>query len=371
MACSSARASRAPIAGSGPRSSDCSDVIAVSRPKTVMNHGMPAAKRGRRNSPVRMRSAAKSAIERSKARRRLSQPPRTRGTRSVHAATTSPSVSRSSVRCSASSASVSGSSEGTTSTVRSQRSWGSRERSKTAPPSSIRPSWERTIRVLRSPAGSTIRICLRASSYVAGAAGGRSGAFKGSPSAKSWSLTEMMSAKSAASSSETSKSSRCMLSFRIAIRSCMPEPTNRSREMESASCGRLSKLAFRRKKAAAKCSTRPDDSRSRGDPCTESRRRERNRVSCAKKPLVSAAMSPRSSDMQNVDPSRIVNTRDDRHVLRTTLAPLDCASALTTISSTLTCNGRVRANMTQSATSSGVTGSTPSYTAFAASASPR
>ena len=124
----------------------------MSRPNTVMNQGMPAAKSGRRNSPVRMRSAARSAIERSNARRRLSQPPRTRGTRSVQAATTSPSVSRSSLRCSASSASVSGSSEGTTSTVRSQRSWGSSESSNVAPPSWIRPCCERTIRVLRSPA---------------------------------------------------------------------------------------------------------------------------------------------------------------------------------------------------------------------------
>ena len=113
-------ASRAPIAGSGPRSSDCSEVIAVSRPKTVMNHGMPAAKSGRRNSPVRIRRAARSAIDRSNARRRLSQPPRTRGTRSVHAATTSPSVSRSSLRCSTGgSGSASASSDGTTSTVRS------------------------------------------------------------------------------------------------------------------------------------------------------------------------------------------------------------------------------------------------------------
>ncbi len=32
-------------------------------------------------------------------------------------------------------------------------------------------------------------------------------------------------------------------------------------------------------------------------------------MSCAKKPLVSAAMSPRSSEMQNVDPSRIVSKR--------------------------------------------------------------
>ena len=47
-----------------------------------------------------MRRAARSAIERSNARRRLSQPPRTRGTRSVQAAATSLAVSRSSSSCS-------------------------------------------------------------------------------------------------------------------------------------------------------------------------------------------------------------------------------------------------------------------------------
>ena len=55
---------------------------------------------------------------------------------------------------------------------------------------------------------------------------------------------------------------------------------------------------------------------------------------------------------------------------RTIRAPLDCWSALITISSTFTCNGRVSANRMQSATSSGVMGSTPSYTAAACSASP-
>ncbi len=72
-ACSSVSASSAPIAISGPRSSVCNDVIAVSRPKTVMNHGIPAAKSGRRNWPVRIRKAARSPIERSNERRRLSQ----------------------------------------------------------------------------------------------------------------------------------------------------------------------------------------------------------------------------------------------------------------------------------------------------------
>ena len=37
--------------------------------------------------------------------------------------------------------------------------------------------------------------------------------------------------------------------------------------------------------------------------------RERKRVSCVKKPLVASPTSPMSSQMQNVDPSRIVNMR--------------------------------------------------------------
>ena len=65
--------------------------------------------------------------------------------------------------------------------------------------------------------------------------------------------------------------------------------------------------------------------------------------------------------MQKVDPSRIVSPVNiDAGYFRTMRAPLDCASAFTTISSMFTCAGRVTANMTQSATSSGVTGSRPS-----------
>ena len=64
--------------------------------------------------------------------------------------------------------------------------------------------------------------------------------------------------------------------------------------------------------------------------------------------------------MQNVEPSRIVSDTTAVSLLRTTRAPLDWASALITISSRFTCSGRVSAKSTQSATSSGVTGSRPS-----------
>ena len=57
--------------------------------------------------------------------------------------------------------------------------------------------------------------------------------------------------------------------------------------------------------------------------------------------------------------------------LRSIRPPEDCASALTTSSSTLTCAGRVTAKRTQSAMSSGCMASTPWYTLVAVSSSPR
>src|SRR5204863_5434282 len=56
---------------------------------------------------------------------------------------------------------------------------------------------------------------------------------------------------------------------------------------------------------------------------------------------------------------------------RTIRVALDCASALTTISSTLRWCGRVTAKTTHSATSSGCTACTLAYTFCAASSSPR
>ncbi len=82
-------------------------------------------------------------------------------------------------------------------------------------------------------------------------------------------------------------------------------------------------------------------------------------MSSAKKPPVFSQMSPRSSLMQNVEPSRIVSAIDDVYWFRRMRPPLDWASALTTISSTFTCSGRVSAKRMQSAMSSGVSGSTP------------
>ena len=64
----------------------------------------------------------------------------------------------------------------------------------------------------------------------------------------------------------------------------------------------------------------------------------------------------RHRELQNL---AVVLAAETHYSARTMRAPLDCASALTTISSMFTCGGRVKANRTQSATSSGVTGSMP------------
>ncbi len=87
-------------------------------------------------------------------------------------------------------------------------------------------------------------------------------------------------------------------------------------------------------------------------PPTRRTSRERKRVSCAKKPLVSVG------DVAAVVADAERRSLEDREHLasssrRTIRPPLDWARALITISSTLTCSGRVTAKRTQSATSSG------------------
>ena len=61
-------------------------------------------------------------------------------------------------------------------------------------------------------------------------------------------------------------------------------------------------------------------------------------MSSAKSPLVRPSRSPISSQMQNVEPSRIVSAIATSQS-RTMRAPEDCASAVTTISSTFTFGG--------------------------------
>ena len=84
-----------------------------------------------------------------------------------------------------------------------------------------------------------------------GATGSGSGlACVGSPSEKSHSLTEMMSAKSAPSSIPTRIASSCVVTLVSATWSCIPSPTNRSRLIDTESSGRFAVSGFRRKNAA-------------------------------------------------------------------------------------------------------------------------
>ncbi len=82
----------------GPSSSVWSDVIAVSRPKTVMNHSSPAANSGRRSSPLQnpeRREVGDGLVE---STAQGFPAAAASGTRSVQAWTTSPIVSSSSIR---------------------------------------------------------------------------------------------------------------------------------------------------------------------------------------------------------------------------------------------------------------------------------
>ena len=115
-----------------------------------------------------------------------------------------------------------------------------------------------------------------------------------------------MSAKSVPSSSASSNATGSIDWFSTITWSCIPSPTKRWRMIESESCARPPASGLRRKKAAEKYSTTPEESSSGVAPLTVRQSRERKRVSSANRPCVSAAMSPRSSQMQKVEPSRIV-----------------------------------------------------------------
>ena len=81
--CRLASARSAVRASSGPKISVCRHVISVSRPNTVMNHGMPAAGSLPMSPSARMRSAARSLTERRNAWLSVSQLAFTCGTLEV------------------------------------------------------------------------------------------------------------------------------------------------------------------------------------------------------------------------------------------------------------------------------------------------
>ena len=88
-ACSSVSTSSAVRASSGPKSSVCRHVISVSRPKTVMNHGIPAAGIRPVRPVPRIRSEARSETDWKNAWSIKSQSARIWGTRSCQAASDS------------------------------------------------------------------------------------------------------------------------------------------------------------------------------------------------------------------------------------------------------------------------------------------
>ncbi len=297
-------------------------VISVSRPKTVMNHGMPAAAafRGRRPDAPRIRSDARSLTDWPKERPRSSHSARSCGTRSCHAASESRTRPRSSPkrRSTARGTSSSPSATGTTSMRTSQCSRGPSEMSYEIVEPFTVPRCERMICVRSESPGSANTNWLCSSSKRHGAGSGSGSACSGSPSAKSCALTERMSAKSDSNASPSWSVKGFMLWFSSTTTSCIPSPTKRSRRTESWSCCRLPDSGLRRKNAAEKYSTFPDDSGSGVLPLIVSASFERKRVSSAKSPLVSPPTSPSSSQMQNVDPSRIVSTIHARFVRPTT-----------------------------------------------------
>ena len=169
-----------------------------------------------------------------------------------------------------------------------------------------------------------------------------------------------MSAKSEPTSSASSNSTGRIAVLCTTNVSCIASsPTNRSRRIDNSSRSSAPASGLRMKNAAEKYSIRPDESSNGRLPLMVMFNEERKRVSSANSPSTSAPKSPRSSQMQNVAPSRIRNCSAMRHS-RIIRAPDDCARALTTSSSTFTCGGRVTAKRTHSAMSSGLIASTPS-----------
>ena len=289
-------------------------VISESRPNTVMNHGIPAA--GSRPEPTRpaprIRSAARSATECENEWPSSSQLARICGTRSSHAESDSRTRPRSSpnrrstVRFGTSS---SPSSDITTSTRTYHVSRGASSMSHEIPDAVGSPGSERIscVRSTSSPNGSSNRNWFCSSSKYGATTGGSGAARTGSPSAKSCSLTEMMSAKSVARSRPSSNATGAIDWFWITTWSCIPSPTKRSRLIERTSWASPPASGFRRKNAAEKYSTLPDERSSGFAPLIVSFSRDRKRVSSANRPLVSPSRSPISSQMQKVDPSRIVS----------------------------------------------------------------
>ena len=223
----------------------------MSRPKTVMNHGMPAA--GSLPTPSSLpciRRDARSDTERPNECARSSQVARSCGTRSCQAASDSRTRASSSPnRRSAMRGTTCGPSRsGTMSSRRSQRSRGS---------SSRRYDDASAVDLALRATGSPASARARPSRPRAGTGcwprrrrgwtvGGSGSAFSGSPSAKSKSLTAKMSAKSHATSIPSSSDTGRIPWFWTTMRSCIASPMKRSRMIETSSASRSSVRGLRR-----------------------------------------------------------------------------------------------------------------------------
>ena len=113
-------------------------------------------------------------------------------------------------------------------------------------PPSTSPGSENATCVRAPSAGSSITKRLCSTSKAVGAGLGSGFARTGSPSAKSYSLTAKMSAKSLATSIASSNETGSVVTFSTTIRSCIASETKRSREIATESCGRPSTGALRR-----------------------------------------------------------------------------------------------------------------------------
>ena len=214
--------------------------MSVSRPKIVMNHGIPAAGSwpGSRGSSS-MRSEERSATDWANVCESSSHEPRSCGTRRRQAASEARTrASSSPKRRSATSTAVRmPSTAGMTSTRRRQLSRGPSSTRYVAVESEASPRSEKTTCVIPwNPSVScAMTNWLPSGSYTGATAGGRGRACSGSPRAKSYSLTAKMSAKSFPSSSARSNARRRREWFWTTMCSCIESPTKRSRPIEISS----------------------------------------------------------------------------------------------------------------------------------------
>ena len=354
------RLERSDRASSGPNSIVWRLVISVSRPKTVMNHGIPAAGSLPRPSPMRMRSAARSATDCWYAWRRSSDWTRSCGTSSCHFASESRTLSRSAPkRCSTTlGGSSTPDSDATTSTRSCQISRGASSSWKHTRRPSILHGSEKSTCVFAPPFVASSRTSWFAAASKRASAGAGSGrAVSGSPEREVVLLHGEDVREVGADLElelERERLGALVAQDQVILHALADEALahDRERVLREPGNDRVAQV-----EGGGEVLDLPRREQERADAVDAELERERKRVSSANSPLVLPSRSPISSQMQKVDPSRIVSAIGT--YFRTMRAPLDCAMAFTTISSMFTCAGRVNANRTQSATSSAVTGSRP------------